>query len=144
MQPPYTIGGDFTSMEEPAAGRTSSGMALLNLYNAPDPLVPGERQPARLDYDAIKSAALGVLSVLAPRWLPDGRREGVEWVAKNPRRADRHAGSFRVNMRTGCWADFATGDKGGDVISLAAYLDGCSQREAAERLAAGLGLEARP
>jgi hypothetical protein len=119
-------------------------MVLLNLYDAPDPLVPGERQVERLDYDAIKSAALAVLPAIAPRWLPGGRREGVEWVAKNPRRADRRAGSFKVNLRTGCWSDFATGDKGGDVISLAAYLDGCSQREAAKRLAAGLGLEARP
>jgi hypothetical protein len=144
MQASYTTGDDFASIEGPAAGRTSPSVVLLNLYDAPGPFVPGAQQVERLDYEAIKSTALGVLPVLAPRWLPDGRREGVEWVAKNPRRADRRAGSFRVNMRTGRWADFATGDRGGDVISLAAYLDGCSQHEAAERLAAGLGLEARP
>ena len=45
---------------------------------------------------------------------------GHEWVAKNPTRADRHAGSFSVNLRSGKWADFATGDKGGDVVALAA------------------------
>jgi hypothetical protein len=35
---------------------------------------------------------------------------------------DQNPGSFSINVRTGRWADFATGDKGGDVISLAAYL----------------------
>ena len=38
--------------------------------------------------------------------------------AFNPRRADRHLGSFQINVRTGKWADFATGDRGGDLISL--------------------------
>jgi hypothetical protein len=80
---------------------------------------------------------------LLQRWLPDGRKEGDEYVALNPTRADRHLGSFRVNLRTGRWADFATGDKGGDVVSLAAYLFGLRQCEAAERVAAALGVEAR-
>ena len=53
----------------------------------------------------------------------------------NPHRRDRTTGSFKINLRTGRWADFATGDKGGDVISLAAFLWGVSQREAARRLA---------
>ncbi len=63
------------------------------------------------------------------------------WTARNPRRADTHAGSFRINLRTGRWADFATGDKGGDPVSLAAYLHGLSQIEAARRLAGMFGLE---
>ena len=55
-----------------------------------------------------------------------------------------HLGSFRVNLHTGQWADFATGDRGGDVISLAAYLSHLSQIEAAEKLAEmlGIGIEA--
>jgi hypothetical protein len=43
-------------------------------------------------------------------------------------------------MRTGRWADFATGDKGGDIVSLAAYLFGLSQSEAARQVAQMLGL----
>jgi len=58
------------------------------------------------------------------RWLPDGHREGPEWVARNPRRDDRRAGSFKVNLRTGAWGDFASGDKGGDLISLARSCSG--------------------
>ena len=46
--------------------------------------------------------------------------EGHEYVARNPTRADRRPGSFKINLRTGRWADFATGDKGGDPVSLAA------------------------
>jgi hypothetical protein len=62
-------------------------------------------------------------------------------VALNPRRQDSHPGSFKVNLRTGRWADFATGDKGGDVISLLAYLKGISQSEAARHLACELEVE---
>lgn len=94
----------------------------------------------RIDFQRINSAALPVLPSLLSRWLPDGRREGHEWVARNPRRADRRLGSFRVNMNTGKWADFATDDRGGDVVSLAAYLAGTGQAEAARNLADMLGV----
>ena len=43
-------------------------------------------------------------------------------------------------MRTGRWADFATGDRGGDVVSLAAYLSHLKQTEAGEKLAGMLGI----
>ena len=49
----------------------------------------------------------------------DGRICGREYVARNPRRDDRRAGSFKINVTAGRWSDFATGDKGGDPISLA-------------------------
>jgi hypothetical protein len=74
--------------------------------------------------------------------LPSGRIQGQEYVALNPKRADQRLGSFSVNLRTGRWDDFATGGKGGDPISLAAFLAGLSQVEAARRLATMLGLEA--
>jgi len=86
-------------------------------------------------FGEINRSALLVGPALVSRWLPEGQREGTEWVARNPRRQDRTIGSFKVNLHTGRWADFATGDKGGDVISLAAFLWGVSQSEAARRLA---------
>lgn len=95
---------------------------------------------AQIDFAGINSAALAALPSLLSRWLPDGRREGHEWVARNPRRADRNLGSFRINMMTGRWADFATDDRGGDVVSLAAYLAGTGQAEAARNLAHMLGV----
>lgn len=91
-----------------------------------------------IDFGKVNAAAISALPSLLDRWLPGGRREGREYVARNPRRADRTAGSFRINMTTGRWADFATGDTGGDPISLAAYLFDLSQFDAARRLAAML------
>lgn len=93
-----------------------------------------------IDFDRINSAAMAALPSLLSRWLPDGRRMGREWVARNPTRADQRPGSFRVNIDNGRWADFATGDKGGDPISLAAYLAGSGQVEAARALADMFGV----
>jgi len=98
------------------------------------------RRDHRIDFKAISRAALADLPALLRRWLPDGRLVGGEYVARNPRRVDRHPGSFKINLRTGKWADFATGDKGGDVVSLAAYLAGTGQGEAARGLAEMLGV----
>lgn len=93
-----------------------------------------------IDFKGINSEALAALLILLARWLPDGKRIGNEWVARNPRRIDRNPGSFKVNMGTGRWSDFATGDSGGDVVSLAAYLTGTAQAEAARNLADMLGV----
>ena len=98
----------------------------------------------RIDFAAVNAAALGAAPTLLRRWLPDGHQRGDEWIAKNPKRADRHAGSFRVNMRSGKWSDFAmTGVGGGDLISLAAYLTDRSQIDAARALAKALGINQR-
>jgi len=93
-----------------------------------------------IDFEAVNRAALDNLPALLGRWLPAGRLVGQEYVARNPTRQDRHPGSFKINTRTGRWSDFATGDKGGDVVSLAAYLGGVGQAEAARRLAEMLGV----
>lgn len=76
---------------------------------------------------------------VVPLWLPHGRRRGHEWVATNPTRSDAKPGSFSVNLTTGAWGDFATDDRGGDVISLYAYLHGLSQIDAARRLSQDYG-----
>jgi hypothetical protein len=98
---------------------------------------------SRVDFAAINRAALPLLPAIIQRLLPNGRREGREFVALNPRRVDRHLGSFRANLNTGRWADFATGDKGGDAISLVAYVKNISQYEAAKGLSEMLGFGAR-
>ena len=97
----------------------------------------------RIDFQRINRAALDAgLANLLSRWLPDGRMIGEEFTARNPRRADRRPGSFRINCRSGQWADFATGDRGGDVVSYIAYITGTGQVEAARRLAETLGIPA--
>lgn len=70
-----------------------------------------------------------------------GKMQGPEYLALNPLRSDAKPGSFTINRNTGHWGDFATGDKGGDLVSLVAYLHGIKQGEAADRLAQFLGIE---
>jgi hypothetical protein len=87
----------------------------------------------------IDAVALPMLPMILPRWLPEGRTEGEEYLALNPTRADRHLGSFKINLTTGAWADFAVGDRGYGATSLAAYIFGISRRNAANRLEKILG-----
>lgn len=94
----------------------------------------------RIDFERVNRAARAHLPELLRRWLPDGRVRGHEYVALNPTRHDRRVGSFSVNLESGRWADFSSGDRGGDPISLAAYLAGIRQVEAAKRLASMLGV----
>jgi hypothetical protein len=94
-----------------------------------------------IDFAEINRVALQVLPAIAARLLPSGKRIGHEFVALNPRRRDRHLGSFKINISNGCWADFATGDRGGDPISLVAYLANVPQYEAARLLAQMLSIQ---
>jgi putative DNA primase/helicase len=94
--------------------------------------------PRRIDFAQVARASLPHLPELCARWLPGGRAIGHEWTC-----GDLSGGrgqSCRVNLRTGRWADFATGQTGGDAISLCAAVHRLSQREAAKRLAAMLGI----
>jgi hypothetical protein len=95
----------------------------------------------RIAFRRIAEAALARADAVARRWLPDGRRDGAEFVSRNPTRADRKRGSFKLNLRTGKWGDFATGDRGGDLVSLAAYLFKLSQADAALRVAEMIGVD---
>jgi hypothetical protein len=102
--------------------------------------LPRNRDAVKAFFARVNAAGLAALPALLARWCPGGRRQGAEYVALNPTRVDRRLGSFRVNLRTGRWADFATGDRGGDVVSLAAYLSGQRQGAAARALAQMLGV----
>ena len=93
-----------------------------------------------IPFEEINRASLARAEDIVRRWLPDGRREGHEWVARNPRRADRRVGSFKVNLVTGKWGDFATGDVGGDLVSLAAFLFVMTQGEAGREVARMVGV----
>lgn len=95
----------------------------------------------KIDIKEVAKAALGQIENLVAEWLPHGKRESKEWSSVNPTRADSEAGSFKVNLTNGRWADFATDDAGGDLVSLYAYLFGSvSQLEAAKALANRLGV----
>ena len=96
-------------------------------------------QQTHIDFERVNQSAQPLLPHLIRQWLPHGRYEGEEWVALNPLRPDRSLGSFKINLRSGKWADFATGDRGGDVISLVAYLWRIPQGQAARWLMESMG-----
>lgn len=98
---------------------------------------------ARINFAQIAQAALSAITTLLPEWLPGGRSEAGEYKALNPTRADSKVGSFSVNLSTGRWGDFATGDAGGDLTSLYAYLNNLDQGTAARELAERLSIAER-
>lgn len=66
-------------------------------------------------------------------FLPGGKWNGHEYIVRNPRRNDTKPGSFKIN-RDGQWSDFATDERGGDGVSLWAYVFGVKQSEAARQI----------
>lgn len=93
-----------------------------------------------VDFGFIARRALSSIDTLLARWLPGGKREGNEYKALNPTRADTKIGSFSINLITGAWGDFAANAAGGDLISLYAYLNNLEQLQAAREVAEALGL----
>jgi putative DNA primase/helicase len=99
----------------------------------------------RIDFQRIADAALGSAEQLLGEWLPQGWRDGHEWKSVNPMRGDNSAGSFSININSGAWGDFATTDKGGDLVSLCAYLfHSDDQLDAAYDLADRFGIDMPP
>jgi len=67
--------------------------------------------------------------------LPGGKVQAGEYIALNPVRNDSHLGSFKFNLKTGKWCDFAiNGARGSDIISYYAYIKGLSQMNALKEL----------
>ena len=95
-------------------------------------------------FERLNATLMPQLPALVKQWLPAGRAAGAEWTALNPRRHDRRPGSFRVNLRSGRWADFATGERGGDPVSLYAYLFTDGRQGAAARALNGGTIWFRP
>lgn len=88
----------------------------------------------------VAAAGLNSIDSVLSHWCAGGKREGHEYVALNPNRADSTSGSFKINLTTGAWADFAIDKTGGDLVALVAYLEGLTQFEGAKQLGAFLGI----
>jgi putative DNA primase/helicase len=98
-------------------------------------MMPAPRQP---DFEIVNAAALAAYPGLLQRWFRAGRLEAGEFVVGNLQ-GDPGA-SLKINVKSGLWSDFATGERGGDPVSLYAAIHGLRQAEAAERLSEELGL----
>jgi len=94
--------------------------------------------------EKIQLAAINALyaaPALLKEWLPEGRINGSEWVARNLARGDRQPGSFGVSLTSGQWNDFADDQAhGSDLVSLLAYLRSFRQIDAAMEIDQRLNL----
>lgn len=74
----------------------------------------------KIDFKLVAENLLNNSRYLVPHWLPGGKLIGSEWVC-----GDKYGGSgksMKVNLDTGRWCDFATSDKGGDLLALYKYI----------------------
>lgn len=98
------------------------------------------------DIDFKVAAAHGLAMVRS--WLPEGRMEGHEYVVQNPKNPKHNLGNFKINLSTGAWSDFSTGDSGGDAVSLFAYLNDLGgdhpMLDAAKAILEGVGYDFTP
>lgn len=93
------------------------------------------------DFEGLARELVSDARNILPRWLPGGRLNGREYCCGNLR--GEPGDSLRVNVNTGMWADFAGNDKGGDLISLYAAIEGIKNGEAFRRLSEDTGFNLR-
>jgi predicted P-loop ATPase len=87
-----------------------------------------------IDFQSLNARLLAQAPTLIPQWMPNGKREGREYVLGG---LDGSPGrSLSINLFTGVWKDFAEGQGGSDLISLYAALHNMGQAEAARELGA--------
>lgn len=89
----------------------------------------------QLDFNDINLQAQTNIGNFLYSWLPGGDLHGDDYCPLNPTRIDKHKGSFRINMKTAQWHDFATGEKGQGLISLYAYIKNITFLESAKFIA---------
>ena len=92
---------------------------------------------APLDFNAINTSAMARLPDLLFRWFPAGKVDGHEFKVGNL--TGSPGKSLSINIKTGQWADFASDEKGGDLISLYAAIHQIQQGEAARAIAEEMG-----
>jgi putative DNA primase/helicase len=86
----------------------------------------------KIDFDKINSVALASLENLLRHLFPSGKKIGREFKIGDIYGSE--GDSLSINLNTGVWCDFASGDKGSDPISLVACVRQCSQGDSAKFL----------
>jgi hypothetical protein len=104
--------------------------------------LPAQTHSPKIDYSEINARLLPMLPNLLVEWLPAGRKEGREYVCGDLQ--GNSGKSLSINLSSGVWCDFATDDKGGDIVSLYAALKGLRQSDAAKKLGERHGLMGLP
>ena len=86
----------------------------------------------KIDFSAISFSLLLQCPDILLKWFPQGRMNGIEFVIGDLQ--GNKGNSLSVNTNTGVWKDFASGEGGGDLISLYAAKHGITQGNAAKEL----------
>ena len=94
-----------------------------------------------IDFDSINARLLADYLGTLKQWLPNGKKIGPNWCVGSL--AGEPGESLKIHARKGLWSDFATGEKGGDPVSLYAAIHGIGQGEAAKRLGGDTQLQPR-
>jgi putative DNA primase/helicase len=103
----------INTVEQPVLNNPSSqARELLNLHES----------IGMINFEATQALALDSIDQVLDHFLPDGEMRGKNYAALNPTRNDQNIGSFMIDTESGMWKDFATDDKGGDLISLIKYV----------------------
>lgn len=94
----------------------------------------------KYDFKDIAARVLQSAEVLLKQWLPAGIKVGHEYQCGNLN-GDK-GNSLSINIKTGVWADFASGERGGDLLSLYAAIK-CNndQYKAVQELAESFGIK---
>ena len=92
-----------------------------------------------INFAALADALLARAGTLVPMWLPGGVQRGHEYQCASL--SGGHGSSCSVNLTNGRWSDFATDEKGGDLVSLYAAINGLDNGRAAVEVARQEGLE---
>ena len=87
----------------------------------------------------LAAALLDRIDQVVPAWLPGGVQRGHEYVCGSL--SGGTGTSTSVNMTNGRWADFAADEKGNDLVSLFAAINGLTMGKAAVQVAREEGLE---
>ncbi len=89
-----------------------------------------------IDFGGLAADLLAQADSLVPSWLPEGKRQGREWVVGSVK--GEAGDSLKINLDKGIWHDFAANHGGGDLISLYAAIHGMGQGDAAKELGANV------
>lgn len=99
-----------------------------------------QREPLpKINFSALAEALLRDVDQLLPRWLPGGAFHKPEYVCGSL--SGGEGKSCSVNVVTGLWSDFSTGEGGRDLLSLYAAIHDLSQAKAAVQVAHEEGLQ---
>ena len=92
-----------------------------------------------IDFEALRHESLPYLPAILQRLIPGGKIVGREYIVRNPKRSDAKPGSFKINLTTGRWADWAVDVGGYDTASLVAYILDMTQPDAARWVMRSIG-----